>query len=187
MLEWQWGKGTETNQVSIYRDRGNEWQTSIKSIYFVFPLTRMNKPYRLTVIASCPMKLQYFPMDRQKCTIEVESCKYSFLSFLADLHAISSTSHTNIPLPASIRDISKYRQNFKERLHNQRHQERVISIPSSKRRRNLTVNLIYYDFIPILILGFLSSLAHSTFLYSNDFSICLPFLVEKSRRTRMTS
>lgn len=31
---------------------------------------------RLTVTASCPMELQYFPMDRQKCTIEVESCEY---------------------------------------------------------------------------------------------------------------
>ena len=32
---------------------------------------------RLTVTASCPMELQYFPMDRQTCTIEVESCKSS--------------------------------------------------------------------------------------------------------------
>lgn len=30
---------------------------------------------RLTVTNSCPMNLQYFPMDRQMCTIEVESCK----------------------------------------------------------------------------------------------------------------
>ena len=31
---------------------------------------------RLTVTSSCPMNLQYFPMDRQMCTIEVESCKF---------------------------------------------------------------------------------------------------------------
>lgn len=36
---------------------------------------------RLTVTASCPMELQYFPMDRQKCTIEVESCKLTRASF----------------------------------------------------------------------------------------------------------
>lgn len=32
---------------------------------------------RLTVTSSCPMKLQYFPMDRQQCTIEVESYGYN--------------------------------------------------------------------------------------------------------------
>nr|ALS46608.1 GABA gated chloride channel RDL2 [Tetranychus cinnabarinus] len=32
---------------------------------------------RLTVTASCPMSLQYFPMDRQACSIEIESYGYS--------------------------------------------------------------------------------------------------------------
>nr|ALS46609.1 GABA gated chloride channel RDL3 [Tetranychus cinnabarinus] len=32
---------------------------------------------RLTVTASCPMELQYFPMDRQKCSLEIESYGYS--------------------------------------------------------------------------------------------------------------
>ena len=31
---------------------------------------------RLTITASCPMDLQYFPMDSQLCYIEIESCKY---------------------------------------------------------------------------------------------------------------
>lgn len=34
---------------------------------------------RLTITASCPMNLEYFPMDRQLCQIEIESCKYTFL------------------------------------------------------------------------------------------------------------
>ena len=33
--------------------------------------------YRLTITASCPMDLQYFPMDRQLCYMEIESCKYT--------------------------------------------------------------------------------------------------------------
>ncbi|KAI1286411.1 Gamma-aminobutyric acid receptor subunit beta [Halotydeus destructor] len=32
---------------------------------------------RLTVTASCPMNLQYFPLDRQLCKIEIESYGYS--------------------------------------------------------------------------------------------------------------
>ncbi|CAN8032804.1 unnamed protein product, partial [Ixodes persulcatus] len=31
----------------------------------------------LTVTASCPMDLRYFPMDRQACTIEIESFGYT--------------------------------------------------------------------------------------------------------------
>ena len=34
--------------------------------------------FRLTITASCPMDLQYFPMDSQLCYIEIESCKYPF-------------------------------------------------------------------------------------------------------------
>ncbi|CAL8139034.1 unnamed protein product [Orchesella dallaii] len=34
---------------------------------------------RLTVCASCPMDLRHFPMDSQLCTIEIESCKITFL------------------------------------------------------------------------------------------------------------
>lgn len=33
--------------------------------------------FSLTITASCPMNLQYFPMDRQLCHIEIESCKYA--------------------------------------------------------------------------------------------------------------
>uniref|UniRef100_A0A183D6Y4 Neur_chan_LBD domain-containing protein n=1 Tax=Gongylonema pulchrum TaxID=637853 RepID=A0A183D6Y4_9BILA len=31
---------------------------------------------RLTVTATCPMKLQLFPMDSQRCKLEIESCKF---------------------------------------------------------------------------------------------------------------
>ena len=40
---------------------------------------------RLTVTSSCPMNLQYFPMDRQLCTIEVESCKYYYYCYSLSL------------------------------------------------------------------------------------------------------
>ena len=33
---------------------------------------------RLTVTAKCPMNLRYFPLDRQLCAIEIESCNLLF-------------------------------------------------------------------------------------------------------------
>ncbi|CAG0905099.1 unnamed protein product, partial [Darwinula stevensoni] len=38
---------------------------------------------RLTITAGCPMDLRFFPMDRQLCSIEIESCE----SFTLDLQA----------------------------------------------------------------------------------------------------
>ncbi|XP_058805197.1 gamma-aminobutyric acid receptor subunit beta isoform X4 [Phymastichus coffea] len=40
----------------------------------------ITRSMRLTITASCPMNLQYFPMDRQLCNIEIESCNYSRLA-----------------------------------------------------------------------------------------------------------
>ena len=40
---------------------------------------------RLTITASCPMDLQYFPMDRQLCDIQIESFGYT----MADIHYLS--------------------------------------------------------------------------------------------------
>ncbi|EEB10168.1 Gaba-gated chloride channel, putative [Pediculus humanus corporis] len=38
----------------------------------------ITRSIRLTITASCPMNLQYFPMDRQLCHIEIESCFFFF-------------------------------------------------------------------------------------------------------------
>ncbi|XP_024937832.1 gamma-aminobutyric acid receptor subunit beta isoform X12 [Cephus cinctus] len=40
----------------------------------------ITRSIRLTITASCPMNLQYFPMDRQLCRIEIESWNYSRLA-----------------------------------------------------------------------------------------------------------
>lgn len=37
----------------------------------------ITRSIRLTITASCPMNLQYFPMDRQLCKIEIESFGYT--------------------------------------------------------------------------------------------------------------
>ena len=43
---------------------------------YVLLLFNRETLFRLTITASCPMDLQYFPMDSQLCYIEIESCKY---------------------------------------------------------------------------------------------------------------
>ena len=40
---------------------------------------------KLSIKASCPMNLQYFPMDRQLCYIEIESCEYHYRSYHSTL------------------------------------------------------------------------------------------------------
>ena len=67
-----------------------EWknQQNMKDVDLIFSLfhfpasplslhTGQIHNFRLTITASCPMFLQYFPMDRQLCYIEIESCKYN--------------------------------------------------------------------------------------------------------------
>ncbi|XP_042862850.1 gamma-aminobutyric acid receptor subunit beta-like isoform X4 [Penaeus japonicus] len=56
---------------------------------------------RLTITASCPMNLQYFPMDRQLCIIEIESFGYSMdhirLSWYAGDRSVVIESDVSLP------------------------------------------------------------------------------------------
>ena len=54
-------------------DQNDNNERFLKSMFFL-TITWLGN-YRLTITASCPMNLQYFPMDRQLCYIEIESCK----------------------------------------------------------------------------------------------------------------
>lgn len=49
---------------------------------------------RLTVTASCSMDLQYFPMDSQMCSIEIESCKNSSMNY-AMHYVLCTYTHTH--------------------------------------------------------------------------------------------
>ena len=51
------------------------YHNCFQSLFFILLYNR-GTLFRLTITASCPMDLQYFPMDSQLCYIEIESCKY---------------------------------------------------------------------------------------------------------------
>ncbi|OXA45738.1 gamma-aminobutyric acid receptor subunit beta isoform X1 [Folsomia candida] len=56
---------------------------------------------RLTVTASCPMDLRYFPMDRQLCTIEIESFGYTMsdirYQWAKGLESVGVSSDVSLP------------------------------------------------------------------------------------------
>lgn len=67
---------------------------------------------RLTVTSSCPMKLQYFPMDRQQCTIEAESYGYNVKDIMyrwARSTAVERDKTISLPQFDIIRTEQKYR------------------------------------------------------------------------------
>ncbi|XP_021961461.1 gamma-aminobutyric acid receptor subunit beta isoform X2 [Folsomia candida] len=56
---------------------------------------------RLTVTATCPMNLQYFPMDRQLCTVEIESFGYTMSDlryrWAKGLESVGISSDVSLP------------------------------------------------------------------------------------------
>ncbi|XP_071043418.1 gamma-aminobutyric acid receptor subunit beta [Parasteatoda tepidariorum] len=56
---------------------------------------------RLTVTNSCPMDLRYFPMDRQQCTVEVESFGYTMADityfWLQGLKSVGMSGDVELP------------------------------------------------------------------------------------------
>ncbi|OXA49894.1 gamma-aminobutyric acid receptor subunit beta [Folsomia candida] len=56
---------------------------------------------RLTVTATCPMNLQYFPMDRQLCTVEIESFGYTMSDlryrWAKGLQSVGISSDVSLP------------------------------------------------------------------------------------------
>ena len=62
---------------------------------------RVYRSIRLTVTCSCPMDLQYFPMDRQRCKIEIESYGYNTrdIDYRWERGDASVTLNTKIELP----------------------------------------------------------------------------------------
>lgn len=62
---------------------------------------RVYRSIRLTVTCSCPMDLQYFPMDRQRCKIEIESYGYNTrdIDYRWEKGDGSVTLNTKIELP----------------------------------------------------------------------------------------
>ncbi|XP_043461066.1 gamma-aminobutyric acid receptor subunit beta isoform X2 [Leptopilina heterotoma] len=61
----------------------------------------ITRSIRLTITASCPMNLQYFPMDRQLCHIEIESFGYTMTDIRykwnEGMHSVGVSSEVSLP------------------------------------------------------------------------------------------
>ncbi|XP_025158357.1 gamma-aminobutyric acid receptor subunit beta isoform X12 [Harpegnathos saltator] len=61
----------------------------------------ITRSIRLTITASCPMNLQYFPMDRQLCQIEIESFGYTMrdirYKWNAGLQSVGMSNEVELP------------------------------------------------------------------------------------------
>ncbi|XP_016845776.2 gamma-aminobutyric acid receptor subunit beta isoform X3 [Nasonia vitripennis] len=61
----------------------------------------ITRSIRLTITASCPMNLQYFPMDRQLCNIEIESFGYTMrdirYKWNSGLQSVGISSEVELP------------------------------------------------------------------------------------------
>ena len=51
---------------------------------------------RLTIKATCPLNLEYFPMDKQMCTLEIESFGYTMSGKVAKLNQKKTGSKKQI-------------------------------------------------------------------------------------------
>ena len=50
---------------------------------------------RLTIKATCPLNLEYFPMDKQMCTLEIESFGYTMSGTVTKLNSVKNISSKN--------------------------------------------------------------------------------------------
>lgn len=58
--------------------------------------TFLSSPFRLSVTLSCPLDLTLFPMDTQRCKMQLESCEFFFSNDVTLKFLISSKGNTNI-------------------------------------------------------------------------------------------
>lgn len=54
--------------------------------------------FRYNLIISCPMNLQFYPMDIQKCDFNVASCKYIWSVIFLTGKSVKRTTNINISL-----------------------------------------------------------------------------------------
>lgn len=70
----------------------------------------INRSIRLTITASCPMNLQFFPMDRQLCSIEIESFGFGMSEIIYDWQGGSAAVAVQEDVQLPQFDVVGYRQ-----------------------------------------------------------------------------
>uniref|UniRef100_A0A915PSG0 Gamma-aminobutyric acid receptor subunit beta n=1 Tax=Setaria digitata TaxID=48799 RepID=A0A915PSG0_9BILA len=73
--------------------------TTHNSFLRIYPNGNVFTSQRLTVTATCNMKLQLFPMDSQRCKLEIESYGYSALDIVYYFNNSKAISKSDFELP----------------------------------------------------------------------------------------
>ncbi|KAH7645589.1 gamma-aminobutyric acid receptor subunit beta-like isoform x2 [Dermatophagoides farinae] len=115
---------------------------------------------RLTVTASCPMNLQYFPMDSQLCTIEIESYGYS----MADIVYIWSKGKESIGMSKGLElpqfKVVGYRQSMKIETLSTGNYSRLVCEIQFERSMGYYLIQIYIPASLIVIISWVSFWLH---------------------------
>lgn len=68
--------------------------------------------FRLTVTAVCQMDLRLYPMDTQKCKLEIESCKHFWIKYLEKRSTVKKKTAHLITFTEQILSANKQKSCF---------------------------------------------------------------------------
>ncbi|CAD6196818.1 unnamed protein product [Caenorhabditis auriculariae] len=109
---------------------------------------------RLTVTATCPMKLQLFPMDSQRCKLEIESYGYSVLDINYRFGTDDAVSKSDFELPQFVLQDVKI-SNKTEKLSSGEY-SRLLCYFMFKRSIGFYIIQIYLPSILIVVISWVS-------------------------------
>uniref|UniRef100_A0A158PA81 Neur_chan_LBD domain-containing protein n=1 Tax=Angiostrongylus cantonensis TaxID=6313 RepID=A0A158PA81_ANGCA len=109
---------------------------------------------RLTVTATCPMKLQLFPMDSQRCKLEIESYSYSILDINYVFASEKSVTRSEFELPQFVLVDVKI-SNKTEKLSSGEY-SRLVSYFLFKRNIGFYIIQIYLPSVLIVVISWVS-------------------------------
>uniref|UniRef100_A0A183V8T3 Neur_chan_LBD domain-containing protein n=1 Tax=Toxocara canis TaxID=6265 RepID=A0A183V8T3_TOXCA len=129
--------------------------TTHNSFLRIDPDGTVSTSQRLTVTATCPMKLQLFPMDSQKCKLEIESYAYSVLDVIYFLNkSKESISRSEFELPQFVLIDVKFTSKIEKLISGD--YSRLVCVFLFQRNIGFYIIQIYLPSILIVVISWVS-------------------------------